>query len=86
MLPGTHLTLQGNADVIWASDQGRAGLFFSKLTPASRKHLKDWFQKRIHARRDGKGHDRHHDGDSIRYLLPPEEGHVSFPVIDPVIE
>src|SRR2546423_3056719 len=33
VLPGTDITLQGYADVMWASDQGRAGLFFSKLTP-----------------------------------------------------
>ena len=30
VLPGTDITLHGHADVIWASDQGRAGLFFSK--------------------------------------------------------
>ena len=29
--PALDVTLQGHADVIWASDQGRAGLFFSKL-------------------------------------------------------
>ena len=35
--PAPNVTLQGHADVIWASDQGRAGLFFSKLLrpPAS---------------------------------------------------
>ena len=46
VLPGTDFTLQGHADVMWASDQGRAGLFFSKLTPAARKHLKHWLSKR----------------------------------------
>ena len=79
MLPGTDFTLKGHADVIWASDQGRAGLFFSKLAPAAQKHLKNWLHKRNHARREGKFHDRKNDGDSVRYLLPPEEGHVRFP-------
>ena len=80
VLPGTDFTLHGQADVIWASDRGRAGLFFSKLAPAARKHLKHWLQKRSHARREGKAHDRQNDGDSVRNLLPPEEGNVSFPV------
>ena len=68
VLPGTGLTLQGHADVIWASDQGRAGLFFSKLGPASRKHLKQWLSKRS-------AHAKEHD---VRDLLPPEDAHVSF--------
>lgn len=67
VLPGTHVTLEGEADVIWASDQGRAGLFFSKLTPAARKHLKDWLVKR--------GHQSKH---AVRDLLPPADAHVSF--------
>ena len=80
VLPGTDFTLQGYADVIWASDQGRAGLFFSKLAPAAHKHLRHWLQKRSHARREGKAHDRKKDRDSVRYLLPPDDAHVSFPV------
>jgi CheY-like chemotaxis protein len=70
VLPGTEFTLQGHADVIWASDKGRAGLFFSKMGPASRKHLKQWLRKRSHA------HGKHDD--SVRDLLPPEDAHVSF--------
>jgi len=80
VLPGTDSTLQGRADVIWASDQGRAGLFFSKITPASRKHLKHWLQRRSHARQEGKGHVGQNDGNSVRYLLPPDDPHVTFPV------
>lgn len=68
VLPGTEVTLQGHADVIWASDQGRAGLFFSKLAPAARKHLKNWLHKR------GKQKDKN----AVRDLLPPEEDHVCF--------
>ena len=67
VLPGTHVTLNGHADVIWASDQGRAGLFFSKLAPAARKHLKQWLSKR------GGNHK-----DAVRELMPPVEGHVEF--------
>jgi len=65
VLPGTGFTLQGHADVIWASDQGRAGLFFSKVAPASRKHLKQWLHKRTHK-------------DHARDLLPPVDAQVCF--------
>lgn len=65
-LPGTDFTLHGHADVIWASDQGRAGLFFSKLTPASRKHLKEWLHKRSAHK------------DAVRDLLPPVDAEVHF--------
>src|ERR1700719_3868908 len=69
VLPGTDFTLQGHADVIWASDQGRAGLFFSKLSPAARKHLKRWLHKR-----DAHGRDK----ETARDLLPPVDAHVSY--------
>jgi FixJ family two-component response regulator len=73
LLPGTDITLHGHADVIWASDQGRAGLFFSKLTPAARKHLKHWLSKRsAHAREQDK------NKRAVRDLLPPTDAHVSF--------
>jgi CheY-like chemotaxis protein len=72
VLPGTDLTLHGHADVIWASDQGRAGLFFSKLAPAARKHLKHWLNKRSAHSKDK---DHKHD---LRDLLPPADAHVSF--------
>jgi CheY-like chemotaxis protein len=67
VLPGTSTTIHGYADVIWASDQGRAGLFFSKVTPAARKHLKQWLSKRDH-------HNKH----AVRDLLPPADAHVAF--------
>jgi ActR/RegA family two-component response regulator len=68
ILPGTDFTLHGHADVIWASERGRAGLFFSKLGSVSRKHLQDWLQKR-----------RTHK-DDVRDLLPSADEHVSFAV------
>jgi hypothetical protein len=73
VLPGTDFTLHGHADVVWASDQGRAGLFFSKLTPAARKHLKRWLIKRS-AHRKNKGKI------GVHGLMPPEDAHVSFSV------
>jgi PilZ domain len=68
-LPGTDITLHGHADVMWASDQGRAGLFFTKLAPAARKHLKDWLHRRSNHAKTKHG---------VRDLLPPEDAHVSF--------
>jgi ActR/RegA family two-component response regulator len=82
VLPGTEFTLRGHADVMWASDQGRAGLFFSKLAPASRKQLKHWLHKRSHAGRDRKDHDRKHETDTWRDLLPPEDVDASFSVAE----
>ena len=75
LLPGTDITLQGHADVMWASDQGRAGLFFSKLSTTARKHLKQWLNKRAaHSRNK----DRHKDDHAVRDLLPPEDANVAF--------
>jgi CheY-like chemotaxis protein len=68
VLPGTDFTLHGHADVIWASERGRAGLFFSKLAPATRRHFQDW----LHKRRTHK--------DAARDLLPSGDEHVSFAV------
>ncbi|HUA16128.1 MAG TPA: PilZ domain-containing protein [Verrucomicrobiae bacterium] len=68
VLPGTDVTLHGHADVIWASEHGRAGLFFSRLAPAARKQLQHWLHKR-------KSHKDH-----ARDLLPQEDERVSFAV------
>jgi CheY-like chemotaxis protein len=63
VLPGTTSTLHGHADVIWASDQGRAGLFFSRLAPSARKLLKQWLRKRSAL----------HRKDATRGLLAPAD-------------
>jgi len=63
VLPGTTSRLQGHADVIWASDQGRAGLFFSRLAPSARKLLKQWLRKR----------NALHRKDAARGLLAPAD-------------
>jgi hypothetical protein len=74
VLPGTDFTLQGRADVIWASEHGRAGLFFSQLAPAARKHLKLWLNRRAHHK------DKSKSKDSVHELLPPANEQVSFAV------
>lgn len=72
-LPGSNVALQGHAEVIWASDQGRAGMFFSKLSPGARKHLRQWLQRRS---AHGRGHKK--AGHTARELLPPEDARVSY--------
>jgi hypothetical protein len=62
---------------MWASDQGRAGLFFSKLAPAARKHLKHWLNKRTaHSK------NRERDKSAVRDLMPSEDAHVSFAALE----
>ncbi|MFZ0284380.1 MAG: PilZ domain-containing protein [Terriglobales bacterium] len=61
VLPGTVQTVHAIGEVIWADDTGRAGLFFSRLTPSSQKHLRNWL-----ARRAGRK-------DAVRVLLPPKQ-------------
>jgi len=71
LLPGTDFTLQGHAEVIWASDQCRAGMFFSLLSPGARKHLRHWLGRRRAYSKDKPAH----------ALLPPEDAHVSFAAV-----
>lgn len=70
-LPGSDFALQGHAEVIWASDKGRAGMFFSKLSPAGRKHLRQWLSRR---RANGGAKNEH----GVRELLPAEEEKAAF--------
>lgn len=44
-LPGTSHVIEGTGEVIWADDEGRAGIIFSHLTAVSRKCLKTWLVK-----------------------------------------
>lgn len=46
VLPGSSHTVEGAAELVWADDTGRVGMVFSHLSPASRKHLKNWLGKR----------------------------------------
>lgn len=62
ILPGTTQTVHAIGEVIWADETGRAGLFFSRLTPSSQKYLRNWFARR-HV----------HRKDAVRVLLPPRK-------------
>jgi hypothetical protein len=53
VLPGTTHMVEGNGEMIWADDEGRAGMLFSRLTPTSRKHLKTWLGKRSPKKKNG---------------------------------
>jgi hypothetical protein len=46
VLPGTSHLVEATGEVIWADDDGRAGIFFSDLNAASRSHLSNWLAKR----------------------------------------
>jgi hypothetical protein len=63
VLPGTAHSVEGTGQIIWSNDEGRAGMFFSRLTLASRKYLKDWLNQRGAKKKD-----------SVRVLLEPEKG------------
>jgi ActR/RegA family two-component response regulator len=45
VLPGTSQMIEGAGEVIWTDDHGRAGMLFSRLTPTSRRQLKQWLVK-----------------------------------------
>jgi CheY-like chemotaxis protein len=77
VLPGTGVTLHGHADVIWASDHGRAGLCFTRLSPEARKHLKHWMSQRL-AHSKKKAHARDKDKHGASELLPPPDEQVVF--------
>lgn len=70
VLPGTGHAVQGEGDVIWADQKGRAGMFFTRITPASRKHLKNWLVKRGPANKD-----------AVRALLSPTDERHAAPVL-----
>jgi CheY-like chemotaxis protein len=58
VLPGTAHMIEGTGEVIWADDEGRAGMFFSHLTAASRRYLHNWLSKRNANRAVGQGSTR----------------------------
>jgi len=45
LLPGSPRAIEGTAEVIWADDSGRAGMFFSHLSPATQKRLRAWLSR-----------------------------------------
>ena len=61
LLPGTTNVVNATADFIWADQEGRAGLFFTKMAAACARDLEDWLKKRG-ARKS----------ESVRSLLEPQ--------------
>jgi hypothetical protein len=53
--------VEATGKVIWSDNDGRAGMFFSQITPASRQHLKSWLAKRGAKSKN-----------AVRVLLPPQ--------------
>jgi hypothetical protein len=68
VLPGTSHLIEATGKVIWADDDGRAGMFFSRLTAASRHNLKTWLAKRGAKSRN-----------AVSVLLPPNKTRRSAP-------
>jgi CheY-like chemotaxis protein len=60
-LPGTTCLIETSGSVIWSDRHGKAGMFFTRLSPASKKALQVWLEKR--------GADRK---DAVRVLLEPQ--------------
>jgi hypothetical protein len=62
LLPGTTNVVRATGDFIWADKAGRAGLFFTDVSVASRRDLQAWLRKR-HVRK----------ADAVRVLLEPQK-------------
>jgi ActR/RegA family two-component response regulator len=74
LLPGTNHRLHGECEVIWSDREGRAGMFFSRLAPAARRHLKHWLDRQMRAdkhRSKNKNKDSEKEKVTARALLPP---------------
>jgi len=54
VLPGTPHMVEAQGEMVWADDEGRAGLFFSQMAAASKKHLKAWLTKRSPKKRSSR--------------------------------
>jgi CheY-like chemotaxis protein len=46
LLPGSHSAIQATAEVIWADDSGRAGMFFSQVSTAAQRRIRNWRSRR----------------------------------------
>ncbi len=66
-LPGTSYVVEAIGRVIWTDDDGRAGMFFSRLTSASRHHLRTWLAKHGAKTKN-----------AVRVLLPPHKSRRSI--------
>src|SRR2546425_8311723 len=45
ILPGTSHLIEGTGEVVWADENGRAGILFKELSASSRRQLKNWMAK-----------------------------------------
>src|SRR5262249_20101338 len=46
LLPGMTRAIESAAEVIWADDTGRAGMFFTRMSAGSERMLKTWLRRR----------------------------------------
>lgn len=47
LLPNSARPIEGKAEIAWADDSGRAGMFFTKLAPEVARRLKTWLRKNV---------------------------------------
>ena len=45
ILPGTAHLIEGTGEVVWADENGRAGILFKELSASCRRQLKNWMAK-----------------------------------------
>ncbi len=45
LLPHSRRAIEGKAEVVWADDAGRAGMFFTQLARETERRLKAWLRK-----------------------------------------
>ncbi len=45
LLPHSTRAIEGKAEVVWADDSGRAGMFFTQLARETERRLKTWLRK-----------------------------------------
>jgi CheY-like chemotaxis protein len=62
LLPGTTNVVKATGDFIWSDKAGRAGLFFTDISVASRRDLQAWLKKRNVKKTD-----------AVRVLLEPQK-------------
>jgi CheY-like chemotaxis protein len=46
LLPGTRNAVEASAELVWADDSGRAGMFFRELKGSSKRHLSKWLARK----------------------------------------
>ena len=54
VLPGTEYLIEGDGEVIWADEDGRAGILFNQLSGKNVQDLRAWLAKQIHKKGSGR--------------------------------